>query len=97
MKNKVSAVSKTIHLFLIVNNAANSDAILVCYGNAILRSLVQQIDVVSNCSQTCLHGYHWDLIIIIHFGRVSTYLCFILYIASKRDRTNYIDLNGLST
>jgi len=48
-------------------------------------------------SQTCLSGQHWDLIISIQLGRVSTYPCFILYTVSKRDQTNDIHLSGLST
>jgi len=40
------------------------------------------------CSQTHLSGHHWDLIMSIHFDRVSTYPCFILYIVSTQDQTN---------
>ena len=47
-------------------------------------------------SQTHLSGQHWDLLMSIHLGSVSTSPCFILYIVSKRDRTNDIHLSGLS-
>ena len=48
-------------------------------------------------SQTHLKWRALDLIMSIHLGSVSTYLCFILYIVSKQDKTNDIRLCGLST
>ena len=41
-------------------------------------------------SQTHLSGYNWDLIMSIHWGRVSSYPCFIRYIVSEWDQTNYV-------
>ena len=54
-------------------------------------------NVVCLYIQTRFGGYHWDLIMSIHLGRVSTYPCFIFAIMSKPDQTNDIHLSRLSS
>ena len=56
------------------------------------RQRQKQAAVLNNYSQTPLSGYHWDLVMSIHSGGLSTYRCFdTVY------QTNDINLTRLFT
>jgi len=67
---------------------------LTCW-RLLLCTVVYWLFSCSLYSQTRLSGWHWDLIMSIHLGRLSIYPCFITYVVSKLDQTNDIRLSGI--
>jgi len=72
----------------------SSERLLTTYANFIVQFMQYQHVQLNSLLKS---GWHWDLIISIHLGRLSTYPCFILCTVSKWDQTYDIHQSRLST